>query len=129
VVSDPGWDEDRFESDDLAEATVDLLLQRWGVLFYDLVAFERPAVRWRNLQWALRRLEDRGLVRGGRFVKGFSGEQFATPEAADLLDQIRRSPSDDEITVSACDPLNLTGILIPGPRVPARPSNTVTVPA
>ena len=68
----------------------------------------------------LRRFEARGIVRGGRFVSGFVGEQFALPEAVPLLRQERRrEPSGEEITISACDPLNLAGILTPGPRVPA----------
>ncbi|MFV0260067.1 MAG: DEAD/DEAH box helicase [Acidimicrobiales bacterium] len=112
--------------DDLIEAVVDQLLTRWGVLFYDLVRMERIAVPWRDLQWALRRLEDRGLVRGGRFVKGFSGEQFALPDAADQLGRLRRSaPAPVAITVSGADPLNLTGVILPGPRVPARRTERV----
>lgn len=116
---------------DLAEALADQLLARWGVVFYDLYAHEQLAVPWRELQWALRRLEDRGLVRGGRFVKGFSGEQFALPEAADQLNEVRRRsgpPPETTVTVSGSDPLNLTGVILPGPRVPARRGERVTVP-
>ena len=69
-VSPPGEVEDH---DELAEAVADQLLQRWGVLFCDLGAHEKLALPWRALQWALRRLEDRGLIKGGRFVKGFGG--------------------------------------------------------
>jgi ATP-dependent Lhr-like helicase len=115
--------------DDLAEAVADQLLQRWGVLFYDLASFEQLALPWRELQWALRRLEDRGLVLGGRFVKGFSGEQFALPEAADALRQAATTTSSATVTVCGADPLNLTGVILPGPRVPARRGNRVTVPA
>ena len=111
----------------LAEAVADQLLQRWGVVFRDLVVHEGLPVPWRELQWALRRFEDRGLVRGGRFVEGFSGEQFALPEAVDGLKEIRRRPRDGErVVVNACDPLNLTGVVIRGPRVPAVRTNTVT---
>ena len=114
---------------DLAEALADQLLARWGVLFYDLYAHETLAVPWRELQWALRRLEDRGLVRGGRFVKGFSGEQFALPEAVEGLNQVRRrDPTGQTVTVCGCDPLNLTGVILPGPRVPARRAERVTLP-
>ncbi len=117
------------DQDELVEALADQLLQRWGVVFYDLVAHERPAIPWRQLQWALRRLEDRGLIRGGRFVRGFSGEQFALPEAVEGLKDIRRfKASGQEVTVSGTDPLNLTGIVLPGPRVPARRTESVRLP-
>ncbi|MEM7341335.1 MAG: DEAD/DEAH box helicase [Actinomycetota bacterium] len=115
--------------DEVVEALADQLLQRWGVLFYSLVAHEKPAVPWRRLQWALRRFEDRGLVRGGRFVKGFSGEQFALPEAAEALDRVRRDGEPrGQIVVSGSDPLNLTGVILPGPRVPARRTERVELP-
>ncbi len=117
------------DRDEVVEAAADQLLQRWGVIFYDLAAHESLGVRWRELQWALRRLEDRGLVRGGRFVKGFSGEQFALPEAVDGLKAIRRAPPTGR-TVRVCgsDPLNLTGVVLPGPRVPARRTEQVEIP-
>ncbi len=136
-------DTDAPEHDDLVEALADQLLQRWGVLFYDLYAHEqgrgRLAVPWRELQWALRRLEDRGLIKGGRFVKGFSGEQFALPEAVESMKLVRRAAgrkgeTSDEagpgrtVTVCGSDPLNLTGVILPGPRVPARRTESVTVP-
>jgi len=111
----------------LAEAVADQLLQRWGVVFRDLAVYEGMPLPWRDLQWALRRFEDRGLVRGGRFVAGFSGEQYALPAAVEGLADIRRRPrSGERITVNACDPLNLTGVIIRGPRVPAVRTNTVT---
>ena len=111
----------------LAEAVADQLLQRWGVVFRDLVVHEGMPLPWRDLQWALRRFEDRGLVRGGRFVAGFSGEQYALPAAVEGLADIRRRPrSGERVTVNACDPLNLTGVVIRGPRVPAVRTNTVT---
>jgi ATP-dependent Lhr-like helicase len=108
------------DRDELAEAVADQLLARWGVVFRDLVAHERLAVPWRDLQWALRRFEDRGLVRGGRFVNGPTGEQFARPGAIDLLKRVRRGDvGSGRVEVAATDPLNLTGVLFPGPRVPA----------
>jgi ATP-dependent Lhr-like helicase len=111
----------------LAEVVADQLLQRWGVVFRDLAVHEGLAVPWRDLQWALRRFEDRGLVRGGRFVAGFSGEQYALPAAVDALKAVRKLPRTGErVTVNACDPLNLTGVVIRGARVPAVRTNTVT---
>ncbi len=75
---------------------------------------------WRDLLRAFRRLEDRGEVLGGRFVDGFSGEQFALPEAHDLLRQCRRRSGDAGLTViSAADPLNLGGVILPGPKIAA----------
>jgi ATP-dependent Lhr-like helicase len=117
------------DRDDLAEALADQLLERWGVVFYDLVAAEHPAVRWRDLQWALRRMEDRGLVAGGRFVRGFTGEQFALPQAAEALQAIRKAePSGRTVRLSACDPLNLTGVILPGERTPARATEWFDLP-
>jgi ATP-dependent Lhr-like helicase len=114
------------DPDELAEALADQLLERWGVVFYDLVAAERPAIRWRDLQWALRRMEDRGLVAGGRFVRGCSGEQFALPQAAEALQALRRAqPTGRTVRVAGTDPLNLTGVVLPGPRVPARATESV----
>jgi ATP-dependent Lhr-like helicase len=98
-------------------------------VFYDLVAAEHPALRWRDLQWALRRMEDRGLVAGGRFVRGFSGEQFALPQAAEALQAIRKAePSGRTIRLPGTDPLNLTGVVLPGARTPARAAETFDLP-
>ena len=103
-----------------AEATADRLLRRYGVVFRDALAREWVPDGWRHVHRALRRLEARGLVRGGRFVSGFMGEQFALPEAIPLLRAERREQRPGtELRVSASDPLNLAGILTPGPRVPA----------
>jgi ATP-dependent Lhr-like helicase len=94
------------------------LLIRWGVLLRDLLVRETLAPPWRDLLPILRRMEARGEIRGGRFVSGFTGEQFARPEALDLLRAMRRNPSTQEsVTLSNADPLNLTGIILPGPRV------------
>ena len=97
----------------------DQLLQRWGVVFRDLLARESLAPPWRDLLPVLRRKEAQGEIRGGRFVSGFSGEQFARPEALDLLRAVRRSDPDalEQPQVSNADPLNLAGIILPGPRV------------
>jgi ATP-dependent helicase Lhr and Lhr-like helicase len=108
------------DPDELAEQVAGQLLARWGVVFYDLLARETLAVPWRELHWALRRLEARGLVRGGRFVNGFAGEQYALVEAVDALRRVRRSARvGEEVRLSAADPLNLTGVRRGGERVPA----------
>jgi ATP-dependent Lhr-like helicase len=110
----------------LAEAVAEQLLARYGVVFRDLMARESFVLPWREVLWALRRLEARGTVRGGRFVSGFVGEQYAMPEAVDLLRQTRRRERAGEVVrVAAVDPLNLVGILTPGPRVPAQRGNVV----
>jgi ATP-dependent Lhr-like helicase len=110
----------------LAEAVAEQLLARWGVLFRDLVARETLAVPWREVLRALRRLEARGVVRGGRFVSGFVGEQFALPEAVEALRQTRRRErAGESVRISGVDPLNLVGILTPGPRLPAVRGNSV----
>ncbi len=103
------------------------LLERYGVVFRALLRREAGFLPpWRELARACRRLEARGEVRGGRFVSGFSGEQFALPEAVEALRVMRREErADDEVAVSAADPLNLCGIITPGPRVPAGPRNRV----
>ena len=111
---------------DLAEAVAEQLLNRWGVVFRDLAVRDSLRLPWREIQWALRRLEDRGLVRGGRFVGGFSGEQYALPTAADQLARVRRMPRTEErVVVNATDPLNLVGAIVPGETVPAVRTNHV----
>ena len=115
-----------FDPDELAEAVAEQLLARWGVVFRDLRAVETLALPWREVLWALRRLEARGIIRGGRFVTGFTGEQFALPAAVDELRRVRRDERTGErVEISATDPLNLTGIVTPGPRVPAVATRTV----
>ncbi len=112
---------------DLAEAVAEQLLNRWGVVFRDLTLRDSLRLPWRDIQWALRRLEDRGLVRGGRFVTGFSGEQYALPEAAEQLNQMRKTPrSGERVVVNATDPLNLVGTIVPGDTIPAVRTNDVT---
>jgi ATP-dependent helicase Lhr and Lhr-like helicase len=100
------------------ERLVRQLLLRWGVLLRDLLVRETLAPPWRDLLPGLRKLEARGEIRGGRFVSGFTGEQFARPEALDLLRSLRRDPDrNPAINVANTDPLNLAGIILPGPRV------------
>jgi ATP-dependent helicase Lhr and Lhr-like helicase len=109
-----------------AEASARQLLHRYGVVFRDLVTREACLPPWRDLLVALRRLEARGEIRGGRFVAGFVGEQFALPEALDELRAARHAPGAPQVCrVAATDPLNLVGILSPGPRVPALVGNAV----
>jgi ATP-dependent helicase Lhr and Lhr-like helicase len=115
------------DQDELAEAVAEQLAARWGVIFRDLATRENLAVPWRGVLWALRRMEARGTIRGGRFVAGFSGEQFAHPDAVDLLRAVRKQPHTGQpVRISAADPLNLTAVVLPGPRVPAIPANSVT---
>ncbi|HKU23009.1 MAG TPA: hypothetical protein VJQ50_18495, partial [Terriglobales bacterium] len=109
------------------EAACWMLLRRYGVVFRDLLAREAIVPKWRELAMAFRRLEDRGEVRGGRFIGGFLGEQFALPVAVESLRAMRKTePSGESITISAADPLNLVGIIVPGERVPAISGKTVT---
>ena len=111
---------------DSIELMAHQLLRRYGVVFPELMAREPMAPRWRDLVRTFRRLEARGEIRGGRFVSGFVGEQFALPEAVETLRKVNRTdPTGQMIAVSACDPLNLVGILTPGERVPALLGNQV----
>ena len=108
------------------EAVARTLLRRYGVVFKPLLARESFTVPWRDLLRELRRLEARGEIRGGRFVAGVTGEQFALPEAVETLRRIRRAPADGAlVTVSAADPLNLTGIVCLGERIPASASTRI----
>jgi ATP-dependent Lhr-like helicase len=104
-----------------------MLLRRYGVVFRDLLVRETNLPRWRELQIGYRRLEDRGEVRGGRFVDGFLGEQFALPVAVESLRANRKLPMNGErVTIAAADPLNLVGIIVPGERIPAISGRSVT---
>ncbi len=108
------------------ESAARMLLHRYGVLFRDLLVREPNAPKWRDLAGVLRRLEARGEVRGGRFLSGVSGEQFALPEAVDSLRSARHLPKDREVTiVSASDPVNLVGIVVPGARPASVPGKQV----
>jgi ATP-dependent Lhr-like helicase len=102
------------------EAFARQVLTRWGVVFRDILQRETLAPPWRDLLVVLRRMEARGEIRGGRFVEAFRGEQFSLPEAVEALRAVRRAePSGEEITISPADPLNLIGIILPGPRLSA----------
>jgi ATP-dependent helicase Lhr and Lhr-like helicase len=111
----------------MIEATCAMLLARYGVVFRDLLAREAILPKWRELVQAFRRMEARGDIRGGRFVSGFLGEQYALPVAVESLRALRKTePAGEIITISAADPLNLAGIVVPGERVPAISGKTVT---
>jgi ATP-dependent Lhr-like helicase len=113
-------------SEELAEAVAWQLLARWGVVAWELWSRESYRIPWRDVVRALRRLEARGEAMGGRFVAGISGEQYALPEAAALLAEVRRDPGRGaEVEVAGTDPLNLTGTLLGGPRVPSIRDRTV----
>ena len=109
------------------EAACWMLLRRYGIVVRDVLAREANLPPWRELLTGFRRLEDRGEIRGGRFVDGFLGEQFALPVAVDSVRAMRKLDSEHgAVTLSAADPLNLVGILVPGERVPAISGNSVT---
>ncbi|MBV8974922.1 MAG: hypothetical protein JOY74_07360 [Sinobacteraceae bacterium] len=112
-------------ADETIEHLVRTLLRRWGVLFWRLLAREAAWLPpWRDLLTCCRRLEARGEIRGGRFVAGFSGEQYAAPEAIGLLREARRRPQEGHyVSLSGSDPLNLAGILTPGARLPSLSGN------
>ncbi len=101
------------------EAAARMLLARYGVLFRDLLQREANAPKWRDLQRMLRRLEARGEVRGGRFVTGFPGEQYALAEAVESLRATRDLTANQVVALAACDPVNLIGIAVPGERTSA----------
>ncbi|MFT4057917.1 MAG: DEAD/DEAH box helicase [Legionella sp.] len=102
------------------EAMCWVLLKRYGVIFRDLLAREKNIPRWRELHTVFRILEDRGEIRGGRFVEGFLGEQFALPYAVESLRAIRHKQfAEETIEIAAVDPLNLSGFILPGPRISA----------
>ncbi|HEY3841987.1 MAG TPA: DEAD/DEAH box helicase [Acidimicrobiales bacterium] len=107
--------------EELAEAVAWQLLARWGVVAWEVWSRESFRVPWREVVWALRRLEARGLVLGGRFVVGLSGEQYALAEAAEALVKVhRREPSGEQVVVAGADPLNVTGSILRSVRVPTR---------
>ena len=108
------------------EVRAQQLLRRYGILFPELLSRDPLAPSWRELVQVLRRLEARGEIRGGRFVSGFVGEQFALPEAVETLRAAKRQDSSGQwIVISACDPLNVVGSLTPGDRVPAVLGNRI----
>ncbi|HEV3243285.1 MAG TPA: DEAD/DEAH box helicase [Chthoniobacterales bacterium] len=118
---------DSAHRDAAVEKFARVLLRRYGIVFRRLLERESLAVTWYELGRIYRRWEARGEIRGGYFVAGVSGEQFALPEAIGSLRSIRKTaPSNELITLSAADPLNLQGILTPGPRVAAFTANRIS---
>jgi ATP-dependent Lhr-like helicase len=118
---------ERLAPEVIEESVAKLLLQRYGIVFRDLLARESLAPPWRELLYLYRRMEARGEIRGGRFLSGFAGEQFALPEAVELARSTRRKEKNGEVVrISAVDPLNLTGIVTPGERVSAILGQSVT---
>ena len=102
------------------------LLRRYGVVFHRILARENIAAPWRDLARVYRRLEARGEIRGGRFVLGMSGEQFAMPHAIERLREVRRTPADGRlVTIGTADPLNLSGIVTSGDRIRATARNRI----
>jgi ATP-dependent Lhr-like helicase len=115
--------------EEAVESACAVLLRRYGVVFRDLMERETAMPRWRELLGMFRRMEARGTVRGGRFVSGFGGEQFALPEALESLRALRKRENiADAVTYSAADPMNLVGIVIPGEREAAIPGRCVSYP-
>ncbi len=113
---------------ELVQQWVWQLLNRYGVVLRDLVQRESLALPWREALQTLRRMEARGEVRGGRFVAGVYGEQYALPEAVEALRRVRRQEKRGEIVrISGVDPLNLAGILTPGPRIPFLHTNSIAL--
>jgi ATP-dependent Lhr-like helicase len=108
------------------EATCWMLLRRYGIVFREVLSRETNLPKWRELLITLRRLEDRGEIRGGRFVSGFLGEQFALPIGVESIRAMRnQQPTGEQINISAADPLNLVGIIVPGERVAANSGRVV----
>jgi ATP-dependent helicase Lhr and Lhr-like helicase len=117
---------DPLATEAVTESLARLYLRRYGVVMRDLLARESDAPPWSDLVRVYRRLEMRGEIRGGRMVQGLVGEQFALPEALDALRAVRREPHKGEVVrLSACDPLNLVGVITPGPRIAAHLGNQV----
>ncbi|MDH3639292.1 MAG: ATP-dependent DNA helicase, partial [Gammaproteobacteria bacterium] len=114
-------------ADDALRRVAEILLYRYGVLFRTLLDREASWLPpWRDLLRVLRRMEARGEIRGGRFVAGFSGEQFALPDAVAALRAVRKRPNTGTfVSISAADPLNLLGSVCPGPRVAATTRNRI----
>jgi ATP-dependent Lhr-like helicase len=119
----PREDQNRFVS---VEHIARVLLKRYGVVFRKLLEHETGLPTWRDLLYCYRRMEARGELRGGRFVQGFAGEQFALPEAMQTLRRIRNQAQDGAlIAIAATDPLNLTGSITAGDRVARQANNRI----
>ena len=114
-----------FEDEAISNQCARILLKRYGVVFRRVLARENGIPPWRDLVRVLRRMEDRGEVRGGRFVERW-GEQYALPEAITVIRSLKREKRRGElVSVSACDPVNLVGVVTPGRRITAIPGNRI----
>ena len=123
VLTSPG--ESRIDEEQRVQYLAEAMIRRYGIVFRALLARERGLPPWRSWLRVYRRLEARGELRGGRFVSGFSGEQFASPAAVDELRAMRRSGSGvSRVRIASTDPFNLTGVLSPM-RIPAQPRNWI----
>ena len=123
---EPETDAPKVWSDESLNFIADNLLDRYGIVFKKMLEREHNLPPWRDLLRVYWRMEARGEVRGGRFINGVSGEQFALPEALTLLRKIpKREPSEQVITISSADPLNLVGIIIPGDKVSISPLSSI----
>ncbi len=121
----PGQPRQEWDDETLRHVAM-TLLRRYGVVFRKVLEREHALPPWRDLLYVYRRMEARGEIRGGRFVQGFSGEQYALPEAVKALRDIRkREPEGRMMSLSAADPLNLVGIIIPGQRIPSQAANRI----
>jgi ATP-dependent helicase Lhr and Lhr-like helicase len=129
IISAPQSAPEGVELEELAERAAVQLLVRWGVVAYELTQRESMKVPWRHVVWALRRLEARGEVNGGRFVAGLSGEQYATRDATIMLATRREGRRGQSVTLSGSDPINLTGGVLGSPRVPGVRHRYVTIEA
>ena len=126
AIQSSGSGEERRVPPEAVEALARLLLKRYGVVFNRILSRESLTVPWRELLMMYRRLEARGEIRGGRFVAGVTGEQFALPEAVVALRAARRAPRTGQlVSISAADPLNLLGTVFPGDRLPALAANRI----
>jgi len=126
IVQTDGLETRPTDERDAVEQWAWQLLRRWGVVFRDLLIRESSAPRWYELLQIYRRLEARGEIRGGRFIAGVSGEQFAAGDTVRQLRKLRAEEDDGAaVTLSAADPLNLAGIITPGPRLPSTAANQV----
>jgi ATP-dependent Lhr-like helicase len=125
LAEPPGAGAPRSIEEEAVEHVMRTLLRRWGVVFWRLLAREADWLPpWRDLLMCCRRLEARGEIRGGRFIAGFTGEQYAAPEAIALLREARRKPREGHyLSLSGADPLNLVGIITPGARLPSLSGN------
>jgi len=119
--------EENVDAEKQVEAMCWMLLRRYGVVFRDLLSREKNIPRWRDLFMMFRRLEDRGEIRGGRFVAGFAGEQFALPYAVESLRAVKKEIKQEGVSISTVDPLNLVGIILPGNRVSAASRKMITL--